>query len=197
MNSYFPMSLRFDNKRVLLIGAGSIAWFKFDKLVQFKPHSLKCVAKNFNAEFIAFKENAQKNLTDSNIEYIERAYESSDLLDADIVIVAIDDAPLQRAIYEECNSQKILCNCVDLLDCCDFIFPSLVKRGNITIAVNSNGMLPGFSAVLRKYFDETLPQGIEEAFLELVEMRKNLPPGPTRMKTIREEAQKYFDRLKK
>lgn len=195
MNSYFPMGLRFDNKKVLMIGGGSIAWFKFDKLIQFSPQVLKCVAINFNQEFKNFQEST-KNHQFQNIEYSERAYESRDLDDADIVIVAIDDAVLQRSIYNECKARKILCNCVDLLDCCDFIFPSIVKRGDITIAINSNGMLPGFSAVLRKYFDETMPLGIEEAFLELVEMRKNLPPGPTRMKKIREEAQRYFDRLK-
>lgn len=195
MNSYFPMSLRFDNKRVLMIGGGSIAWFKFDKLIQFKPQNLKCVAINFNEDFKTFRESNVHN-QNSNIEYFERAYESRDLDDADMVIVAIDDAKLQRAIYDECKSKKILCNCVDLLDCCDFIFPSIVRRGNITVAINSNGMLPGFSAVLRKYFDETMPEGIEEAFLELVEMRKSLAPGPSRMKKIRDEAQKYFDRLK-
>ena len=82
-----------------------------------------------------------------------------------------------------------------MLDCCDFIFPSLVKRGDITIAINSNGLLPGFSAVLRGYLEETLPLGIERTFNELVELRRSLPPGPKRMQYIREQAGIYFNEL--
>lgn len=188
MNSYFPIGLRFDDKRVLLVGGGDISLFKFQKLVQFNPLLIKCVSRKFHPDFY------QKY--DVAIEIIQKDFDFRDLEEMDIVIVAIDDASLQKRIYEECKEKKLLCNCVDLLECCDFIFPSLVKRGHISIAINSNGLLPGLSAVLRKYIDDVLPENLDEVFSNLLTLRKSLPPGPKRMQLIRESAEKYFDDIR-
>lgn len=188
MNSYFPIGLRFDDKRVLLVGGGDISLFKFQKLVQFNPLLIKCVSRKFHPDF------HQKY--DVAIEIIQKDFDFRDLEGMDIVIVAIDDASLQKRIYEECKEKKLLCNCVDLLECCDFIFPSLVKRGHISIAINSNGLLPGLSAVLRKYIDDVLPENLDEVFSNLLTLRKSLPPGPKRMQLIRESAEKYFDDIR-
>ena len=188
MNSYFPIGLRFDDKRVLLVGGGDISLFKFQKLVQFNPLLIKCVSRKFHSDFY------QKY--DVAIEIIQKDFDFRDLEEMDIVIVAIDDASLQKRIYEECKEKKLLCNCVDLLECCDFIFPSLVKRGHISIAINSNGLLPGLSAVLRKYIDDVLPENLDEVFSSLLTLRKSLPPGPKRMQLIRESAEKYFDDIR-
>jgi len=188
MNSYFPIGLRFDDKRVLLVGGGDISLFKFQKLVQFNPLLIKCVSRKFHPDFY------QKY--DVAIEIIQKDFDFRDLEEMDIVIVAIDDASLQKRIYEDCKEKKLLCNCVDLLECCDFIFPSLVKRGHISIAINSNGLLPGLSAVLRKYIDDVLPENLDEVFSNLLTLRKSLPPGPKRMQLIRESAEKYFDDIR-
>ncbi|MCK6594320.1 MAG: bifunctional precorrin-2 dehydrogenase/sirohydrochlorin ferrochelatase [Bacteriovoracaceae bacterium] len=189
MNSYFPIGLRFDNKEILLVGGGEIALFKFQKLVQFAPQKIKCIARNYRPEFYL--------VNNSAVELVQRDFSFDDLHEHQIVIVAIDNAELQKRIYEECKKKNILCNCVDLLECCDFIFPSLVKRGDISIAISSNGLLPGFSAILRKYIDDLLPENIEVAFKDLVNLRKSLPPGPGRMKYIREEAEKYLNNIRK
>ena len=188
MNSYFPIGLRFDDKRVLLVGGGDISLFKFQKLVQFNPLLIKCVSRKFHHDFL------QKY--DLPVEIIQKDFDFLDLEGMDIVIVAIDDANLQKRIYEACKEQKLLCNCVDLLECCDFIFPSLVKRGHISIAINSNGLLPGLSAVLRKYIDDVLPENLDEVFSNLLTLRKNLPPGPKRMQIIRENAEKYLNDMR-
>jgi precorrin-2 dehydrogenase/sirohydrochlorin ferrochelatase len=188
MNSYFPIGLRFDDKRVLLVGGGDISLFKFQKIVQFNPLLIKCVSRKFHHDFL------QKY--DLPVEIIQKDFDFLDLEGMDIVIVAIDDANLQKRIYEACKEKKLLCNCVDLLECCDFIFPSLVKRGHISIAINSNGLLPGLSAVLRKYIDDVLPENLDEVFSNLLTLRKNLPPGPKRMQIIRENAEKYLSDMR-
>lgn len=188
MNSYFPIGLRFDDKRVLLVGGGDISLFKFQKIVQFNPLLIKCVSRKFHHDFL------QKY--DLPVEIIQKDFDFLDLEGMDIVIVAIDDASLQKRIYEACKEKKLLCNCVDLLECCDFIFPSLVKRGHISIAINSNGLLPGLSAVLRKYIDDVLPENLDEVFSNLLTLRKNLPPGPKRMQIIRENAEKYLSDMR-
>lgn len=187
MNSYFPISYRIDDKSVLLIGGGSISDFKFQKIASFGPKRLRVIAKEFTKSF--------NKIENPSFEYIEKSFDFNDVEGFDIVIVAIDDANLQREIYNYCNSKKIICNCVDLIDCCDFIFPSIVKRGDINIAVNTNGLLPGFSAVMKTYLDKILPNNLENEFYKLVELRKNLSPGKERMQLIRKKAQDYFDTI--
>lgn len=187
MGEYFPISYRIDDKKILLIGAGSISNFKFQKIIDYHPELVRVIALDFKDSFLKVERDG--------IEYIQKHFEVQDVVGFDMVIVAIEDVQLQRSIYQLCNSQKIFCNCVDLIDCCDFIFPSLVKRGDISVAINSNGLLPGFSAVMRTYIDKLLPQNIEKEFYALVELRKSLTPGKERMQLIRQKAQNYFDSL--
>lgn len=187
MTSYFPVSLRFDNKKILLVGAGNISAFKLDKIQLYNPKLIRVIAREFTAPFLKIKQ--------EQVECIQKSFATEDIDGFDIVIVAIEDHELQREIYQLCQQKNILCNCVDLIDCCDFIFPSIVKRGDITIAINSNGRLPGFSAVFKTYIEKLLPVRIEEKFEEIVRLRSELPPGPERMKTIRQKAQNYFDSL--
>lgn len=187
MGEYFPISYRLDDKKVLLIGAGSISDFKFQKITSYKPQLIRVIANDFKKSFT--------KIDSKNIEYIQKNFEFTDVDGFDLVIVAIDDADLQRSIYNFCKTNKILCNCVDLIDCCDFIFPSIVKRGDISIAINSNGLLPGFSAVMRTYLEKLLPKNIEDEFYKLVDLRKSLTPGKERMQLIRNKAQSYFDSI--
>lgn len=188
MSSYFPVGIKFDDKDILLVGGGEIALFKFHKIMQFGARKVKCVANDFHKDIL--------NNSYPNVEILKKEFSFEDLDGSQIVIVAIDDKKLQERIYDECQKKKLLCNCVDLLECCDFIFPSIVKRGDISIAITTNGLLPGFSAVLRKYVEDLLPEKMESGFDELVALRKTLPPGAKRMQTIREEAQKYLDGLR-
>lgn len=185
--SYFPVSLKFDDKKVLLVGGGSIALFKLKKLKIFAPSSLTCVSKAFSDDFKA-------EITEQMI-IREKAFDVSDLEGMDIVIVAIEDLELQESIYKICRDQRILCNCVDLIHCCDFIFPSIIKRGDIVVAITSNGRVPGFSAVFKDYLEKFVPADIEHGFTEALKLRQSLPRGPERMKIIRAKAQQFFDKM--
>lgn len=185
--SYFPVSLKFDDKKVLLVGGGSIALFKLKKLAAFSPASLTCVSKSFSEDFRA-------EITPGMI-LKEKAFETSDLEGMDIVIVAIEDLNLQESIYNICREKRILCNCVDLIHCCDFIFPSIIKRGDIVVAITSNGRVPGFSAVFKDYLEKYVPADIENGFMEALKLRQSLPRGPERMKMIRAKAQQFFDKI--
>ncbi len=185
--SYFPISLKFDDKKVLLVGGGSIALFKLNKLKLFSPSSLICVAKVFSDDFL-------HQVTEQMV-IKEKSFEFDDLDGMDIVIVAIEDLDLQESIYKECRKRRILCNCVDLIHCCDFIFPSLIKRGDIVVAITSNGRVPGFSAVFKDYLERFVPLEIENGFMEALKLRQSLPRGPERMKMIRAKAQQFFDEI--
>lgn len=179
---FFPTLLRFDDKSVLLVGGGDISLFKLQKIISFGPNKIKIISKEFGQEFQNFK----------NVELVQKEFESSDLVGIDLAIIAIDDKEKQREIYNICKKQNILCNCVDLLDCCDFIFPSIVKRGDISISISTNGKVPGLSAVLREYFESLIPSDLENVLKELTILRESLVPGKERMQKIREAASVYI-----
>ncbi len=183
--SYFPVSLKIDDKKFLLIGGGSIAAFKLNKIKLFHPQSLLCISRKFSPQFLEECDGQEKLIT--------RDFQMSDLDGADIVVVAVDDIGLQELIYKECQQRKILCNCVDLIHCCDFIFPSILKKGDITIAVTSNGLVPGFSAEFKTFLEKCIPENLENGFQSALNLRRSLPPGPARMAAVREMAKKFFN----
>lgn len=178
--SYLPIGLNLKDKNILLVGGGEIAFQKLEKLIQFYPKTIKIISKEVSEEILQIKRN------DDLI--VLKEVEVSDLDDVDYVIVAIDDQVRQREIYQQCRQRKILCNCVDLLDCCDFIFNAYVKKDDVIISISTNGKVPGLSAVLKNYIEQSLPTNLTEIFEELLQMRKSLNPGKERMKKIRARA---------
>ncbi len=182
--AYLPVGLSLKGKNILLVGGGEIAYFKYDKIVQFEPENLIVVAKEFNPKYF--------NLNYNKFQFKQKAFEENDLVDIDYVIVAIEDQVIQREIYQICKAKKILCNCVDLLDCCDFIFTAFVKKDDIVISINTNGKVPGLSAVLKDQIESTLPKNLKEIFNELVQLRASLTPGKERMNIIRNKAKELM-----
>jgi len=182
--AYLPVGLSLKGKSILLVGGGEIAYFKYDKIVQFDPEKLVVVAKEFNSKYF--------NINDCQFQLKQKAFDESDLIGVDYVIVAIEDQIIQREIYQICRSKKILCNCVDLIDCCDFIFTAFVKKDDIVISINTNGKVPGLSAVLKDHLEEKLPKNLKEIFDELVHLRSSLTPGKERMNIIRNKAKELM-----
>ena len=129
------------------------------------------------------------------VEFHKRPFMDSDIDGMDLVIVAIDDIPLQSYVYSLCQARKILCNCVDDLDHCDFIFSSLIQKGDITIAINTSGKVPGFGVALKDYINSVLPENMEGILKELMYLRSSLPKGKERMQRIREESASFFKRI--
>lgn len=185
--SYFPVLLKIKDKKILLVGAGEIAAFKFDKICDYNPLSLTVVAREVNPKI--------HSKSKPFCQIYQKDFEMKDLDGMDIVVVGINDLALQQEIYNECQARKILCNCVDELDRCDFIFPSTIKRGNIVIAVSSSGRAPGFIVALREYIEKYLPDNLEEKLQEIIELRNSLPSGKERMAKIREESRHYFNKI--
>lgn len=186
--SYFPLFLDVQKKTILLVGGGNIAQFKLQKIVEFKPAVLRVVAPEI-APQMTFQ-------APSFVEFHKRFFTAADLDGADLVIVAVDDLSLQAEIYGLCQAKRILCNCVDNVEHCDFIFPSTITKGDITIAMSTSGKVPGFSVGLKDYIESLLPTNLEDKLQELSLLRKSLPKGLPRMTRIREEAALFFNQLK-
>ena len=85
--------------------------------------------------------------------YEEKEYEESDLEHKDLVIAATDDSELNHKIHDDAKKRNLLVNVVDDPKYCDFIFPSILRRGSITFTVSTGGQSPFLSAFLRQIIE--------------------------------------------
>jgi len=182
---YFPAFLKLDNKKILLVGGGNIAYEKLVHLLDF-TNSIDIIAKECSLEMI-------HKIETLRLRYEKRAYKKGDIADYAIVIIAIDDIPMQVEIFEESKNYKCLCNAVDSMDYCDFIFPSYIKQDDLTIAVSTSGASPAMAKHLRRYLQDLIPQSIGVFLQEMRSLRKSLPKGKERMKMLDEKAKKYIE----
>ena len=153
---YFPAFLKLDNKKILIVGGGYIAYEKLDHLLDF-TYDIKVIAPELSTEM-------QYRIDQEGLLFEKRKYETGDIADFAVVIVAVDDIPLQAEIFKESKEYNCLCNSVDSVDYCDFIFPSYIKKDDLTIAVSTSGASTAMAKHLSRFLQETNLDGIS-AFL--------------------------------
>ena len=182
--AYFPAFINFDNKKILIIGGGYIAYEKLDHLLDF--------TKNITVISKELSEDMMKLIQENSLKHTIKPYEKGDISGYDIIIAAVDDFDLQESIYKESRNYQCLCNCVDLQQYCDFIFPSYIKRDDLTIAVSTSGASPAMAKHLRIFLSKIIPESIGDFLKEMKGLRKTMPKGKERMKFLDEKAQEYI-----
>jgi len=182
--AYFPAFIKLDDKKILIVGGGNIAYEKLERLLDF-THDIEVIAAELSEEMI-------QRLDKENIPYEKRKYKVGDITGFAVVIVAVDDISLQAEIYEESKHCKCLCNAVDSVDYCDFIFPSYVKEDDLTIAISTSGASPALAKHLKGYLRNMIPSSISAFLKEMKELRATLPKGKERMKMLDEKAKGYI-----
>jgi len=177
--AFFPMFMDMQHLNVLVVGGGSIATEKLEKLVDF-TRKITVIAEEVSPE--AYRLTAEYQLT-----LHRRSYREGDIRGFDIVIVATDTVALHKEIYEESRGSRVLVNSVDNTAYCDFIFPSYVKKGDLTVAFSTGGASPAFAKHIRRHFEQILPDSVGMFLQKMKALRSTLPKGKERMN--------YFDTL--
>lgn len=186
--AYFPAFIDLNNKKILIIGGGKIANEKLEHLLNFTSN-IELIALNFTDEILL-------KIKQNSLNFIQNSYNKNIIFSYDIIIAAIDDINLQKEIYKDCKDNNILCNCVDLIECCDFIFPSYIKKGDLIIAISTQGKSPALARELRIFLEKIIPNQIEDFLQNLSNLRKSLPKGKERMQLLRQKAKEYVNSFK-
>ena len=105
---------------------------------------------------------------------IERVFEDGDLSEKDLVIVATNDKEENKRIKSVARAKHILCNVADTPPLCDFYLSSVVRKGNLKVAISTNGMSPTMAKRLKEVLTEALPDNLEIAMEQLKAVRDML-----------------------
>lgn len=168
-NNLFPVFLKLEKLRLLIIGGGKVALEKLHAVLHNSP-STKIVMVA-----IEFSEAIRKAaIHHSNVKLIERAYKPSDLDDAELVIIAIADAGTGEQIRNDANERGKLVNVADKPELCDFYMGSIVKKGNLKIAISTNGKSPTIAKRLKETFNEMLPEELDEVLNNMEMIRTKM-----------------------
>ena len=182
--SFFPMYIDMKNLKVLVVGGGYIATEKLEKLVDF--------TKEITVIALRVEDEAQAIIDKYELTLHQRAYNKGDIQGFDIVIVATDTVELHKEIYEESRGSRILVNSVDNTDYCDFIFPSYVQKGDLTISFSTGGASPAFAKQIRRHFEKIIPDSVGNFLQKMKGLRSEIPKGKERMKYFDELVEEYF-----
>lgn len=168
-NHLFPVFLKLEELRLLIVGGGNVGLEKLLAVLHNAPATtIRLIAITINEEI---KELAASH---KNIQLTEKAFDNSDLEQIDLVILAINEKSESERISIEVKKKGLLVNVADKPELCDFYLGSIVKKGNLKIAISTNGKSPTIAKRLKETFDETLPNELDDVLNNMSAIRNHL-----------------------
>ena len=169
MNNLYPIFLKVHQLNTLLVGGGFVGTEKLAFLLKSSPKAqVTAVSREFNEDFLALaKDNPYVTL-------IEDVYHEKYLGAKHIVIAATDDKAVNRRIHDDAKERFLLVNVADTPDLCDFYLGGIVSKGNVKIAISTNGKSPTTAKRLRQLLEEVIPEDINELVENINKYRETL-----------------------
>jgi uroporphyrin-III C-methyltransferase/precorrin-2 dehydrogenase/sirohydrochlorin ferrochelatase len=147
---YFAAFLDLLHQRVVVVGGGSVATTKVRALLPCRPHPLVVIAPRASAEI-------RRAAARGDLVWHARPYATGDLQGAVLAFGATDDRAENARVAADARALAIRVLAVDDVPNCDFIAPALVRRGDVTIAISTNGRSPAMARRTRERLERTLP----------------------------------------
>jgi precorrin-2 dehydrogenase/sirohydrochlorin ferrochelatase len=168
LNQLYPIFLKVRVLQTLIIGGGNVALEKLTFLLKSSPSAqVTLVSPMFREETIALA-------VKYGIPMILQGYEASFLEGKHLVIATTDSDVVNKSVYKDCKERNILVNLADNPPYCDFYMGGIVTKGNVKIAISTNGKSPTMAKRLRQFFEDVIPADINELAENLNEYRKTI-----------------------
>jgi precorrin-2 dehydrogenase/sirohydrochlorin ferrochelatase len=167
-NELYPIFLKVSKLNVMIIGGGTVGYEKLSFLLKSSPNANVVVAaKEFSNDIIALAKKYKVPL-------MWRPYSKNLLHKQHMVIAATNNIDVNREIYQDAKSKQLLVNVADTPDLCDFYLGGIVTKGNVKVAISTNGKSPTMAKRLRQFFEEVIPENIDELVENLSLYRSGL-----------------------
>ncbi len=162
----YPIFLDLSRRRTVLVGGGTVALRKAESLLE----------AGARVVIIAHKPSEAMTALSANkaAELIRARYAKQYLTGAVLVIAATDDRTVNEQVYRDCQELEILCNVVDDPPLCDFFVPAVVRRGDLQIAIGTDGYCPAYAGHLRKKLEILFTEQHGQFLRELERVRKTV-----------------------
>ena len=167
-NELYPVFLKVNTLNILVVGGGNVGHEKLHFLLKSSPNAnVEVVAKWFLPET---EELAQKH----GVKLTKSRYKPKFLDKKHIVIAATNNPRLNTRIYRNAKRRYLLANIADTPELCDFYMGGIVNKGNVKIAISTNGKSPTTAKRLRQFFEEVIPENVNEMVENLNQYRKTI-----------------------
>ncbi|MEK6777475.1 MAG: bifunctional precorrin-2 dehydrogenase/sirohydrochlorin ferrochelatase [bacterium] len=178
MNIYYPIFLDLQGERTLVIGGGRVAERKARSLLKSHAHVMVISPE--------LTSGLRRLVQAGRIIHKQRKFISSDLNGVRLIICATNDTAVNRKAAGQAEKRGILYNVVDVPELCNFIVPSTVRRGDLTVAISTGGSSPALAKKIRREI-ETLIGPEYKAFLKLLRdirpiIQREIPSKDRRMR---------------
>ena len=162
----YPIFLELAGRRAVVVGGGSVAVRKVQTLL------------TAGARVVVVAEHIDDMMTalcaGTDVEIVKSRYSKNYLTSTLLAIAATNNNELNKRIYKDCQELEILCNVVDVPELCDFYVPALVKRGNLQIAISTDGSSPAYAGHIRKKLEKVFTEKHGQFVAELEALRKRV-----------------------
>jgi precorrin-2 dehydrogenase/sirohydrochlorin ferrochelatase len=167
-NELYPIFLKVHQLNVLIVGGGNVALEKLTFLLKSSPNAkVALIALEFSKEILELAKG-------HNILTMLRPYSSNILHKQHIVIAATNNREVNKQIYQDAKEKQLLVNVADTPDLCDFYLGGIVTKGNIKVAISTNGKSPTMAKRLRQFFEAVIPDEIDDLSQNLNKFRKTI-----------------------
>ncbi|MDI6857256.1 MAG: bifunctional precorrin-2 dehydrogenase/sirohydrochlorin ferrochelatase [Dehalococcoidia bacterium] len=164
--SYYPLFLEMKGRRCLVVGGGLVAQRKVEGLLAAEA-TVTVVSPELTPEMASLRDGQR-------IEHRAREYRRGDLEGFSIVVAATDDAAVNTRVAREARQKGTWVNVVDEPEQCDFILPSVIRRGDVVLAISTGGLSPALARWLREELEGYLSEDFDRLARLLAETRREL-----------------------
>lgn len=167
-NNLYPIFLKASNLNILIVGGGNVAEEKLTFLTKSSPDANVVMVSPM------FRESTVELANQFGVELIADVYHPKYLAGKHIVIATTDAPEVNIQVYTDCRKESKLVNVADNPPYCDFYMGGIVTKGNVKIAISTNGKSPTTAKRLRQFFEEVIPEDISKMVENLNVYRKTL-----------------------
>ena len=168
-NELYPIFLKVHQLKVLIVGGGNVGLEKLSFLLKSSPKAIvEVVAPRFLPELVDLVHQHD------SVKLTMKKFKKRMLKKRHLVIACTDDLEVNKKIYDLSRERYLLCNIADTPQLCDYYLGGIVTKGNVKIAISTNGKSPTTAKRLRQFFEEVIPDDINKMVENLNEYRKTL-----------------------
>lgn len=168
-NQLFPVFLKLNDLHTVLIGAGNVGLEKLTAILHNSPDaSVTVIALSVLPEVHVLAAEYK------GVNIIQKSFTDNDLDSAELVIAATNDSELNNFIRQSAHDRKLLINVADKPELCDFYLGSIVQKGDLKIAISTNGKSPTIAKRIKEVLNEGLPDELDNTLQQMSTLRNSL-----------------------